>query len=70
MRLHKNSAKAKFNELTVELLPHLRYFLDLNPSDYFLRPNLKKWFGENELDFKEKSIALTNTYFVYLDKSY
>ncbi|KAG5329290.1 SETMR methyltransferase, partial [Acromyrmex charruanus] len=37
---------AKFNEFRYELLSHPAYLPDLAPCDYFLFPNLKKWFGE------------------------
>jgi len=36
---------AKFNEFRYELLPPPAYSPDLATCDYFLFPNLKKWFG-------------------------
>ncbi|KAG5316685.1 SETMR methyltransferase, partial [Acromyrmex insinuator] len=49
---------AKFNEFRYELLPHPAYSLDLAP-DYFLFPNLKKWFGEKRFIIREQLIAET-----------
>ncbi|KAG5344567.1 SETMR methyltransferase, partial [Acromyrmex heyeri] len=42
---------AKFNEFRYELLPHPAYSPDLAPYDYFLSPNLKKWFGGKRFKF-------------------
>jgi len=36
---------AKFNEFRYDLLPHPAFSPHLIPCDYFLFPNLKKWFG-------------------------
>ncbi|KAG5339007.1 SETMR methyltransferase, partial [Acromyrmex charruanus] len=58
---------AKFNEFRYELLPHPAYSPDL---DYFLFPNLKKWFGEKRFITREQLIAETEAYFERLDKSY
>ena len=34
---------AKINDLRSVLLAHLRYPLDLFPTDFYLFPNLKRW---------------------------
>ncbi|XP_018311222.1 uncharacterized protein [Mycetomoellerius zeteki] len=39
-------------------------------SDYFLFPNLKKWFGGKRFTTREQLIAETEAYFEGLDKSY
>jgi len=39
------------------------------PCDYFLFPNLKKWFGEKRFTTREQLIA-TKAYFEGLDKTY
>ena len=44
---------AKFNEFHYELLPHPAYLPDLAPCDYFLFPNLKKWFGGKRFIIRE-----------------
>jgi len=54
---------AKFNEL----FPHPAYS---TPCDYFLFPNLKKWFGGKRFTTREQLIAETEAYFEGLDKSY
>ncbi|KAG5328737.1 SETMR methyltransferase, partial [Acromyrmex charruanus] len=59
---------AKFNEFPYELLPHPAYSPDLASCDYFLFPNLKKWFGGKRFA-REQLIAETETYFEGLDKS-
>ncbi|EGI64404.1 Histone-lysine N-methyltransferase SETMAR, partial [Acromyrmex echinatior] len=65
-RLHTYSASmAKFNEL----LPHPAYSSDLVPCDYFLFPNLKKWFEGKRFTIREQLIE-TEAYFEGLDKSY
>jgi len=38
--------------------------------NYFLFPNLKKWFGEKRFTTREQLIAETEAYFKGLDKSY
>ena len=43
---------------------------DLTPSDYFLFPNLKKWFGGKRFYSNDEIISQTNTYFEDLEKSY
>ncbi|KAG5329130.1 SETMR methyltransferase, partial [Acromyrmex charruanus] len=66
----KSDAMAKFNEFHYELLPHPAYSPDLVPCDYFLFPNLKKWFGGKRFTTREQLIAETEAYFEGLDKSY
>jgi len=61
---------AKFNEFSYELLPHPAHLSDLVPCDYFLFPNLKKWFEGKRFTIREQLIAETKTYFEGLDKSY
>ncbi|XP_018316263.1 histone-lysine N-methyltransferase SETMAR-like [Mycetomoellerius zeteki] len=61
---------AKFNEFRYELLPHPVYSPDLAPCDYFLFPNLKKWFGGKRFITREQFIAETEAYFEGLNKSY
>ena len=69
MRVHTYPAPmAKFNEFRYELLPHPAYSPDLVLCDYFLFPNLKKWFGENRFTIKEQLITETGAYFEGLDK--
>ncbi|KAG5345614.1 SETMR methyltransferase, partial [Acromyrmex heyeri] len=46
------------------------YSLDLASCDYFLFPNLKKWFGGKRFTTREQLIAETEAYFEGLDKSY
>ena len=60
----------KFNEFRYELLPCPAYLPDLAPCDYFLFPNLKKWFEGKRFTTKEQLIAETEAYFEGLDKSY
>ena len=50
------------------LIQHIR--LDLALCDYFLFPNLKKWFGGKRFTIREQLIAETEAYFEGLDKSY
>jgi len=70
-RIHTCSAPmAKFNEFRYELFPHPAYSLDLTSCDYFLFPNLKKWFGGKRFTTREQLIAETEAYFEELDKSY
>jgi len=53
------------------LLPHPVYSPDLALCDYFLFPNLKKWFGGKRFITKEQLIAETEAYFERLEyKSY
>ncbi|KAG5324766.1 SETMR methyltransferase, partial [Pseudoatta argentina] len=72
---HQNNAftspapMAKFNKFRYELLPHPAYLSDFTPCDYFLFPNLKKWFGGKRFT-REQLIAETEAYFEELDKSY
>jgi len=57
-RIHTCSAPmAKFNEFHYEVLPHPAYSPDLALYDYFLFPNLKKWFGEKRFTTREQLIA-------------
>jgi len=59
---------AKFNEFCYELLPHSAH----SPisCDYFLFPNLKKWFGRKRFTIREQLIAKIEAYFEGLNKSY
>jgi len=61
---------AKFKEFHYELLPYPAYSPDLALCNYFLFPNLKKWFRGKRLTIKEQFITETETYFEELDKSY
>ncbi|EGI68332.1 Histone-lysine N-methyltransferase SETMAR [Acromyrmex echinatior] len=65
----KRDPMAKFNEFRYELLPHPAYSPDLAPCDYFLFPNLKKWFKGKRFT-REQLIVETEAYFEGLDKSY
>jgi len=56
------------NEFRYELLPHPAYSPDLAPCDYFLFPNLKKWF-EGKRFIREQLIE-TEAYFEGLEKLY
>jgi len=60
---------AKFNEFRYELFSHLAYSPDLALCDYYLFPNLKKWFGRKRFT-KEQLITETEAYFEGLNKSY
>lgn len=42
----------------------------INPSNYFFFPNLKKWHTEQRLAWNKDVIINTNVYFVELDKPY
>ncbi|KAG5319550.1 MOS1T transposase, partial [Pseudoatta argentina] len=59
--------RVKVREL---LLPHPAYSPDLAPCDYFLFPNLNKWFGGKRFTTREQLIAETEAYFERLDKLY
>ena len=61
---------AKIHELGYELLSHPPHSPDLAPSDYFLFPNLKKWYGGKRFDSNDEIISQTNVYFEDLVKSY
>ncbi|KAG5332541.1 SETMR methyltransferase, partial [Acromyrmex charruanus] len=61
---------AKFNEFRYELLLHPAYSPDFAPYDYFLFPNLKKWFGGKRFITREQLIAEIEAYFERVDKSY
>ena len=61
---------AKFNEFRYELFLHPAYSPDLASCDYFLFPNLKKWFGGKRFTTREQLIVETEAYFEGLDKSY
>ncbi|KAG5334155.1 SETMR methyltransferase, partial [Acromyrmex heyeri] len=75
---HQNNARfhtcparmTKFNEFRYELLLHPAYSPDLTPCDYFLLPNLKKWFGGKRFFIREQLITKTEAYFEGLNKSY
>ncbi|EGI64473.1 hypothetical protein G5I_07085 [Acromyrmex echinatior] len=68
-RVHTCSAPmAKFNEFRYELLPHPTY--SRFSSDYFLFPNLKKWFRGKRFTIREQLIAEMEAYFEGLHKSY
>jgi len=54
---------AKYNEFRYELLPHPTYSSNLAPCDYFLFPNLKKWFRGKRFIIREQFIAETKAYF-------
>jgi len=58
------------DEFRYELLPHPAYSPDLALCDYFLFPNLKKWFEGKRFTTREQLIAETEAYFERLDKSY
>ena len=58
---------AKIIELKFELSQHLS---DLEPSDFFLFPNLKKWLSEQRFTSNEEVIAQTDSNFKDLPKSY
>ncbi|XP_023220365.1 histone-lysine N-methyltransferase SETMAR-like [Centruroides sculpturatus] len=56
-------AMAKINELRFKLLPHAPYSPDLAPSDYFLFPNLKNWFGDKRFANNEEVESAVDGYF-------
>ncbi|KAG5318563.1 SETMR methyltransferase, partial [Pseudoatta argentina] len=71
VRVHTCPAPmAKFNKFCYELLPQPTYSPDLALCDYFLFPNLKKWFGGKRYTTREQLIVKTEAYFEGLDKSY
>ena len=57
---------AKIVELILNLLKHS---LDFAPSDFFLSPNLTKWFDRQRFTSNEEAIAQTDAYFEDLPKS-
>ncbi|KAG5319484.1 SETMR methyltransferase, partial [Acromyrmex heyeri] len=59
---------AKFNKFRYELLAHSAYSSDLVLCDYYLFPNLKKWFGGKRFTTREQLIAETKAYFEGLGK--
>ena len=62
---------AKINELKFQLLPHSSYSPNLDPSDYFLFLNLKKWFASQKFANNKEVKSVTNGYFeVFDDSSY
>ncbi|GBP09164.1 Histone-lysine N-methyltransferase SETMAR [Eumeta japonica] len=61
---------AKIHELRYELLPHPAYSPDLDPCDYYLFLNLKKWLGGKRFESNEEVITETNAYFESLEKTY
>jgi len=60
----------KFNEFRYELLPHPAYSPDLVLCDYFLFPNLKKWFREKRPSESSSSPKQRLILKDGLDKSY
>ena len=57
-------------KLKFELLPHAPYSPNLAPSDYFLFPNLKKWFGGRRFTNNEEVESAVNGYFEEFNGSY
>jgi len=57
-------------ELGYELIPHLPYYLDLAPCDFFLFPNLKTWLGGKKFSSNEKVIVAINEYFADFETAY
>ena len=57
-------------ELKFELLQHTSYSPDLDPSDFLLFPNLKKWLGGQRFMWNEEVITKTDAYFEEFPKSY
>lgn len=50
---HRNHM-AKINDyLGLQLIPHAPDSPDLNPSDYYLFPNLKKWLVNKKFSYRE-----------------
>ncbi|KAG5322090.1 SETMR methyltransferase, partial [Acromyrmex heyeri] len=64
-----STSMVKFNEFRYELLPHPAHWPDLAPCDYFLFPNLKKWFGVKKRFITRELIAETEAYFERLDSN-
>ena len=63
-------AMAKLHELRFELLPHPSYSLNLDPSDIFLFPNIKKWLVGKRFESNKGVNNKTEAYFEKLPKSY
>ncbi|XP_018352128.1 PREDICTED: histone-lysine N-methyltransferase SETMAR-like [Trachymyrmex septentrionalis] len=61
---------AKLDQLRFELVAHPPYSPDLAPSDYYLFPNLKRWFQGKRFRSNKEVIAETEVYFEDLDLSY
>ena len=53
-----------------ESLPHLPYFPDLTPNDYYLFLNLKRWLCGRRFESNEKLEWGTEGYFGGFDESY
>ncbi|KYQ46149.1 Histone-lysine N-methyltransferase SETMAR [Trachymyrmex zeteki] len=60
-------ATAKLVELRYDLLPHPPYSSDLASCDFFLFPNLKKWFGGKRFTSNEEVIAESPLFLVIAD---
>lgn len=58
----------KFNEVNFEFHPHASYSLDLETSDYFLFPNLKKCFNAEIFNSSDALSTQTNVHSVDLNK--
>ena len=61
---------AKINELKFKLLPYALYAPDLAPLDYFLFPNLKKWFDGQRFVKNEEVESAVNGCFEELGDSH
>ena len=77
MLFHQDNARvhtcavaiAKLHELKFELLLHSPYLPNLDPSNFFLFPNMKKWLVEKRFESKKDVITEREAYFEELPKS-
>ena len=65
-----NIAKVKKHELGFESLPHPPYSPNLDPSEYYLFPNLKRWLYGRRFELNEEVKWKTEENFGVFDKSY
>ncbi len=60
---------SKIHDLRFELLSYPPYLPDLSTSNYYLSPNLKKWFRGQRFSSNNEVIAAVDGYFEDLDVS-
>lgn len=61
---------AKLHDLHFDVFPYAPYSPDLAPSDYFLFPNMKKWFAGRKFTSDDEVKSATMAYFPEQDKTY
>ena len=65
-----NIAQAKMHELCFKSLSHSLHSPDLDPSDYYLLPNLQRWLCGRRCESNEEAKWETEGYFGGFNKSY